>query len=204
MRLTSQIIITQRPKEILAKLEELKRDEKIITIDSEERDFLVEHASLTIEKAFIASEQKEIITLIAPKFSIISQNKLLKILEEPPKNKEFILITKSKSSILPTIKSRLPIRVIKDRESKEKLDLDIENLNLAKVYEFVQKNRRISMVECKEMVEEIAVRAIESKRYNMDSSTLKIFSNSIKALDLGSPTSFILNLTLIKLLSKKI
>ena len=203
MRLTSQIIVTQRPKEILAKLEELKEDKKITIIDSENREFLIEHASIAIEKAFIASEVTEFITLIAPKFSIVSQNKLLKILEEPPRNKEFILITKSKSSILPTIKSRLPIVVINDKEDKKELELDIENLNLAKVYNFIQKHNRISSTECKEIIEEIALNAIKSKKYKIDKSLLNIFSNSIEALDLGSPSSFILNLTLIKLLSKK-
>jgi len=203
MRLNSQVIVTQKPKEILSKLEELRSSENFIIIDTNEKEFLLEHASEAISKAFIASEEVTFIILIAPKFSIISQNKLLKILEEPPLNKEFILITKYKSSILSTIKSRLPITIIEDNINKESIDLDIDNLNLEKVYEFIQKHNRISSTDSKDIVEKIAVDVIKSKKYKLDNSLLKTFEDSIKALDIGSPSTFILNGLLLKLLSRK-
>lgn len=208
MHLNSGIFITYKSDTLLKELES-KRHQELFTIirslDNKEKpkEFLVEHAQEAISKAYVASEHLNYIILIAPKFSEIAQNRLLKILEEPPKNKAFILITESKSALLDTIQSRLPVTVLSDREEVEVFTLDIENLNLAKVYEFVQENSRISSVECKVLVEKISLHAIKSGKYNLDESTLKLFSDTIKALDVGSPTSFILNVLLLKLLARK-
>ncbi|MCK4441419.1 MAG: hypothetical protein KAU90_05395, partial [Sulfurovaceae bacterium] len=67
---------------------------------------------------------------------------------------------------------------------------------------FVQENSRISSVECRVLVEEIAKNVMQSGRYRVDEPLLKVFSNSIKALEMGSPTSFILNTVLLKVLAK--
>lgn len=208
MYLASGIIITQQAETVLAELKILQTNELFTLIKSEDdkgkaKEFLVEHAQEAIAKAYIASESLNYIILIAPRFSEIAQNRLLKLLEEPPKNKAFILITESKSALLDTIQSRLPVTVLNDAISKEELTLDISNLNLAKVYEFVQKNSRISSVECKSLVEKISILAMKSGKYNLDKETLKLFSDSIKALEVGSPTTFILNTILLKLLAKK-
>ena len=208
MRLASGVIITHQAENILSELEALRTTETftiIRSLDAKEqpKEFLVEHAQEAIAKAYIASESLDYIILMAPRFSDIAQNRLLKIIEEPPRNKAFILITASKSSLLPTIQSRLPVTVLNDAVSEETFALDVANLNLAKVYEFVQENSRISAVECKALVEKISLAAMKSGKYNLDDSTLKVFSDSIKALEVGSPTTFILNTLLLKLLAKK-
>jgi len=208
MRLASGIIITQNPNEVLNSLQALRKNELFTIIRAEDdkgkpKEFQVIHAKETIEKAFISSEVLNYIILIAPSFSEIVQNRLLKILEEPPKNKAFIIITESKSAILDTIKSRMPITLLHNSKEKEAFSLDISNLNLSKVYEFSQKNSRISSTECRKIVEKISTLAIKSDKYNLDTTTLELFSNSIKALDMGSPTQFILNTVLLKLLEQK-
>ncbi|CAA6807131.1 MAG: DNA poymerase III subunit delta [uncultured Sulfurovum sp.] len=208
MDLASGIIITHQPDVVLKELE-LKKTRELFTIIRSEDDkgkpkeFLVEHAQEAISKAYIASENLNYIILIAPKFSDISQNRLLKILEEPPRNKAFIIISESKSALLDTIQSRLPIIVLNDNISEKPLSLDLENLNLAKVYEFSQENNHISSTECKVLVERISLQAMKSGQYNLDEATLKVFSDCIKALDVGSPVTFILNTLLLKLLAKK-
>ena len=208
MRLASGIIITHRADEVLKELEALRTTELFTVIRSEDdkgkaKEFLVEHAQLAISKAYVASEGLDYIILIAPRFSDVSQNRLLKIIEEPPKNKAFIIITESKSALLETIQSRLPVTVLNDATTEENFSLDLRNLNLAKVYEFIQENSRISAVECKLLVEKISLNAMKSGKYNLDESTLKVFSDCIKVLDVGSPTSFVLNTLLLKLLAKK-
>jgi len=209
MRLASGIIITQKPDEVLNTLEALKTNELFTIIKSEDdkgnpKEFQVAHAKETIAKAFIASEVPNYIILIAPSFSEIVQNRLLKILEEPPKNKEFIIITESKSAILDTIKSRMPITILHDSKEQETLSIDISNLTLAEIYKFSQKNSKLSSVQCKKIVERISLLAMKSGKYNLDRDSLEVFSNSIKALDVGSPTLFILNVVLLKLLAQKI
>lgn len=208
MYLASGIIITHQPDSVMVELEQLRSTELFTLIKSQDekgtpKEFLVEHAQEAIAKAYIASEGLNYIILIAPRFSAVAQNRLLKILEEPPKNKAFILITESKSALLDTIQSRLPVRVLSDAEEAKPFSLDMVNLNLAKVYEFVQEHQRISALECKDMVEKISLNAMKSQKYMLDESTLKVFSDSIKALEVGSPTSFILNTLLLKLLAKK-
>jgi DNA polymerase-3 subunit delta' len=208
MTLASGIIITQQAEATLNALKNLQNNEIFTIIKSEDekgkaKEFLVEHAQEAIAKAYIASEQLNYIILMAPKFSEIAQNRLLKLLEEPPKNKAFILITASKSALLDTIQSRLPVNILNDTISHQELELDIINLNLAKVYEFVQKNSKISTVECKTLVQQISLTVMKSGKYTLDKKSLELFSNSIKALDVGSPTSFILNTLLLKLLAIK-
>ncbi len=208
MRLASGIIITHQAEAILDDLESQRTTESFTIIKSEDdkgkpKEFLVEHAQKAIEKAYVASENLNYIILVAPKFSDIAQNRLLKIIEEPPRNKAFIIITESKSALLDTIQSRLPVTILHDNILQENFNLDIENLNLAKVYEFVQKNSRISAVECKVLVEKISLGSMKSQKYNLDESTLKLFSDCIKALDMGSPTMFVLNTLFLKLLARK-
>jgi len=208
MYLASGIIITQQTEQTIAQLESERTIEQFTFIKNEDekgnlKEFLVEQAQEAIAKAYIASDNLNYIILVAPRFSEIAQNRLLKLLEEPPKNKAFILITESKSALLDTIQSRMPITILNDAQEKNSLKLDIANLNLSKVYEFVQENSRLSTVECKAIVEQISISAIKSGKFNLDNSTLELFSNSIKALEVGSPTSFILNGLLLKLLSRK-
>jgi len=208
MQLASGIIITNQADDLLADLERQRTNELFTIIRSEDekgkaKEFLVEHAQLAIAKAYVASENLNYIILVAPKFSEVSQNRLLKILEEPPRNKAFILITQSKSALLDTIQSRMPVTVLNDILDDETFSLDVANLNLAKVYEFVQEHSRISSLECKVLVEKISLTAMKSEKYSLDEQTLKVFSDCIKALDVGSPTTFVLNTLLLKLLAKK-
>jgi len=156
MNLASGIIITHQADVVLRELEAKRTTELFTVIKSEDdkgkaKEFLVEHAQLAIQKAYIASEALNYIILIAPKFSDVSQNRLLKILEEPPRNKAFILITESKSALLDTIQSRMPVTVLNEAKEEEIFSLDLQNLNLAKVYAFVQEHSRISSNECNKL-----------------------------------------------------
>ena len=208
MKLASGIIITHQVDEVLQALEAQKTTELFTIIKSLDdkgnpKEFLVEHAQKAINRAYIASENLNYIILVAPKFSDISQNRLLKILEEPPKNKAFIILTKSKSALLQTVQSRMPVLVLNDASQEDIFSLDLDTLNLAKVYAVTQKHTRVSSTQCRVLVEKISLHAMHSKKYNLDEQTLRLFSNCIKALDVGSPSSFVLNTLLLKLLAKK-
>jgi DNA polymerase-3 subunit delta' len=202
LQLTSQVIITSNIEETISSLEHQKENERIIKIVKEE-SFLVEDAVLAIEKAYLASEETTVIILAAKLFSPVVQNKLLKVIEEPPPKKEFILITPSKATILATIRSRLPVQVLSESREKEALGLDVTQLSLGTVYEFVQEHKRTNAVEMTRIVEQLSKEAMHSGRFNLDEKTLDLFSNAFKALDMGSPPSFVLNTLLLKLLAKK-
>ena len=200
--LTSQVIITSDIEGTIAKLEVLKTTERFVKIVKEDT-FLVEDAKLTIEKAYMASEETTVIILAAKIFSPIVQNKLLKVIEEPPPKKEFILLTPSKSTILDTIRSRLPITVLSEEKEEEVLGLELGQLSLAAVYEFIQEHKRTDAKAMKLLVERISKEAIRSQSYDLDEKTLTLFSNAFLALDVGSPPQFVLNTLLLKLLARK-
>ncbi|GIU01620.1 hypothetical protein TSL6_21260 [Sulfurovum sp. TSL6] len=202
MRLVSQVIISSDIDDTVIQLEGLQQSERLVKIIKEDT-FLVEDAKLAIEKAHMASEETTVIIIAAKTFSPVVQNKLLKVIEEPPPKKEFILITPSKATILDTIRSRLPIMVLSQDKEEEKLALDLGQLSLATVYDFVQTHKRTDAKAMKVLVEQISKEAIYSQGYNLDEKTLTLFSNAFIALDVGSPPPFVLNTLLLKLLARK-
>lgn len=227
MTLTSQVLISTQIEKTLLELEALRKEESIIVfispsmkkildpeeekqnppgvqrIVSEKESFRVEDTKVVLEKSYLASEEKTIIILAAESFTPIIQNKLLKVIEEPPKNKIFILLTQSKSTILPTIKSRLPITVLSEVKHLEDIGLDMKQLSLASVYAFIQQHKRTNSKSMIQIVERLSQEAMLSDSYNIDDKTLTLFSNAFKALDMGSPASFVLNTLLLKLLARK-
>lgn len=228
MRLVSQVVITSQIENTILELEKLRTHEIIVEIISpsfvekmnsdeetqsskynihrivtEKETFSVFDAKLAIEKAYMSSEETTLIILAAKTFSPLVQNKLLKVIEEPPKNKEFILVTESKSTVLGTIRSRLPITVLNEIKTDEDLGLDLKSLSLQSVYAFTQAHKRIDAKAMKRIVEGISKEAIRSQGYNLDEKTLSLFANTFMALDMGSPPQFVLNTLLLKLLARK-
>ena len=204
--LRSQVLISNDIAGTVEHLRNLKTNERIVEIcklDPKDDAFKVEDAKLAIEKAYLASEEITVIILAAKHFSPIVQNKLLKVIEEPPKNKEFILVTVSKAAILPTIRSRMPVKVLSQTREEEALGLDVVQLSLADVYAFIQTHKRTDAKQMKRLVERIVKRAITSEKFDLDEKTLKLFSDAYVALDVGSPPQFVLNTLLLKLLAKK-
>ena len=203
MRLISQAIITSRFEETIEALRaEAKNGERFEIIVKEDK-FLIEDASLAIEKAYMASSERTIIILAAGTFPALIQNKLLKVIEEPPPNKEFILMTPSKATILPTIRSRLPVVVLDESVEAESLELDLDTLNVRSVYEFVQANMRIDALKAKKIVQSLLKEAVKSGQYNLDEAALDLFRDAVRVLGLGSPPSFVLTGVLLKLLARK-
>lgn len=204
MRIQSQVIIGSDIDSIVAKLKDsAQEDDRFIIIANESR-FLMEDAALAIEKAYLSSKERVIIVLAAKSFSKEVQSKLLKILEEPPPNKEFVIIMPSKSMVLPTIRSRLPI-VKFDTDSIDEIEtgIDIESLDSAMVFKFVTENRYANSAELSAKIQKIFSEAMKSKSYQIDEKTLELFSDIIKALDRGSPSDFIASTALLKLLASK-
>ncbi len=69
------------------------------------------------------SEQKAVILEAGNGLTLESQNALLKVLEEPPKNTIIMLLVESSESILPTIISRCKI-IFLDKDNVGQKDLD--------------------------------------------------------------------------------
>jgi len=203
MKLISQVIVSSKFEETIAMLEAQKTTERIVKVIEEDKAFGVDDAKEVIAKAYMASEETTVIILSAKVFSPVVQNKLLKVIEEPPKNKEFILITQSKSTILDTIRSRLPITVLSEYTEEIDIGIDVEQLSLSAVYDFTQEHKRTNAKEMAILIERIAKEAMGSGKYNLDEKTLSLFHDCYVALDMGSPSQFVLNTLLLKLLARK-
>jgi len=202
--LSSQIFITTRFEEQRERLEAeaAAQGARLIPI-VREGNFKVEDVALVLEKSYLASEEHQVILLAGDQFSEVVQNKLLKVIEEPPPKKSFILLFRSKAAILPTIRSRLPIRILDEESEEAPLELDLRNLEIRSLYDFVQSHSRLGADEARRLVERIVREAMASGAYRMDERSLDLFRDAVRALDMGSPSSFVLTAVLLKLLARK-
>ena len=155
---SGEIIVTD---DIEARVEELReelRNERVVSFVREK--FLIEDAKAVIAEAYISEERRKYILIAAREYNVYSQNALLKILEEPPKNILFILVSPSKSALLPTIRSRLPVRKEGGERELPSLAIDLIRLDLKSIFEFVSEYKNSSKNEIKELIEAIYMQAL--------------------------------------------
>ena len=170
--------------------------------NEEKEEFLLIQATQAIKEAYIASSEKKYIFLCGTTFRKEAQNSLLKILEEPPRNVVFIIITNSKSSLLPTIYSRLSYKYLKKSILKNESILDINKLDLKDIYNFLKENQKISKQEAKDIVESILIK-VNNQRIKLSHKELDFFSKSIKLLDLNSRPINVLTTLLLSMANQK-
>jgi len=199
----STILIVNDIDKTLNDLSVFYSPHSIRIIKNEEKDeFQILQATNAIKEAYIASNENKYIFLCGSTFRKEAQNSLLKVLEEPPKNVVFIILTSSKSSILPTIYSRMPYNYMKNSLLKEEIPLDILKLDLKDIYMFLKDNQRISKNEAKNIVETILLKTT-NQNIKLSTSKLDLFSKSTKLLDLNSRPINVLTSLLLSLVNQK-
>ena len=170
--------------------------------DEEKDEFQITQANLAIKEAYIASNDIKYIFLCGATFRKEAQNSLLKVLEEPPRNVVFIIITNSKTSMLPTIYSRLPYKYLKKSLLKNESLLNINKLDLKDIYNFLKENQKISKNEAKDIVESILLK-VNNQKIKLSQKELDFFSKSIKLLELNSRPINVLTTLLLFLANQK-
>ena len=170
--------------------------------NEEKEEFLTAQAVQAIKEAYIASNDTKYIFLCGSTFRKEAQNSLLKVLEEPPRNVVFIIITNSKTSLLPTIYSRLPYKYLKTSILKDESALNLNKLDLKDIYNFLKENQKISKNEAKQIVESILLK-VNSQKIKLSAKELDFFSKSIKLLELNSRPINILTTLLLFLANQK-
>lgn len=200
---TAHILIVNDIDEALNSLLPFYSKHSIRVIRNEEKDdFLIAQANAAIKEAYISSNEKKFIFLCGKTFRLEAQNSLLKVLEEPPHNIVFVILTNSKSSILPTIFSRMPHKFYKTPIKREEIGLDITKMDLKEVYAFLKDNQRISKAEAKKIVESSLFK-VNSQKINLTQNELDTFSKSIKLLELNSRPINVLTTLFLTLLNRK-
>jgi len=177
-------------------------DTRVIKNEEEGKyDFLISHAKLAIKEAYIAVNRTKYIILAGDTFKQEAQNSLLKILEEPPINIIFIIVTTSKNSILPTILSRMPHKYLKTKQQLKTAKINLKNLDLKEIYTFLKENQRISKLETKEFIESLMYKAAQEK-IKFNEKQLKSFETAIKLCNLNSRPINILTTLLLNLIQR--
>jgi len=199
----STILIVNDIDNTLEKLSTFYSPHNIRIIKNDEKDeFLLVQATQAIKEAYISSNENKYIFLCGNTFRKEAQNSLLKVLEEPPKNTIFIIITNSKASILPTIYSRLPFRYLKTTSIKEDIELNISNFDLKDIYIFIKEKQKISKKEAKDLIESILLK-VKNEKIKLSENQLNFFSKSLKLLELNSKPVNILTTLLLSLGNKQ-
>ena len=151
-----------------------------------EENFKIEHAKLVTNEAYISESQTKYIVIAAKEFTAVAQNSLLKLLEEPPRNIEFIIISPTKSNLLPTVRSRLPIIQADTHNNVQVIELNLGRIDYKDVFAFLKQHARVSKNEAKSLVEAIFYRATVVDKLILNENQLEIFDKAYRLLDLNS------------------
>jgi len=165
--------------------------------------FLLEDAKAVVAEAYISESSTKYIILGAVEFHPVSQNSLLKILEEPPRNIKFIIITPTKSNLLVTVRSRLPIVNTKIEHITSDIILNLSKINYKDVFDFLKKNARITKGEAKSLVEALYYRATVVDMLILSNEQLENFDKAYRLLDLNSRQQSVLAMIIMSFVGEK-
>jgi len=190
----SHIIISSNIEGEISKLQERLHSNRVVVVHEDK--FLLEHAKAVVAESYISESATKYIILAALEFHTVAQNSLLKVLEEPPRNIEFIVISPTKSNLLPTIRSRLPIVKGEKTHQGHECELNIARLDYAAIFSFLKANARIGKNDAKLMVEAIYYRATVVDMLILSESQLDNFDKAYRLLELNSRPQSVLALIL--------
>ncbi len=180
----SHILISTEIESEYERLKEELKPHRVVAFLEDE--FKIEHAKAVIAEAYISESSTKYIVMGAQNFNTVSQNSLLKVLEEPPRNIEFIIISPSKSNLLPTVRSRLPILKGETLSSSVEVNLNLARIDYTQVFAFLKENARIKKHEAKLLVEALYKRATITDMLVLSTSQLDNFDKAYRLLELNS------------------
>lgn len=184
------ILIASDIEEELQNLQEKLSIFRVVTFLEDK--FKIEHAKLVTAEAYISETDTKYIIIAAKEFTDVAQNSLLKLLEEPPRNIEFIIISPTKSNLLVTVRSRLPIFQSDTFSNVKRLDINLAKIDYKEVFEFLKSNARISKNEAKSLVEALFYRATVVEKLILNENQLEIFDKAYRLLDLNARAQSVL------------
>ncbi len=148
-------------------------------------DFLIEDAKAVIKEAYVAEASLKVLALGAKSYNLYAQNTLLKILEEPPPNTAFVVGALSKTSLLPTLRSRLPLELLAQESVRIATGLQFRRLGLKELYAFANERKFLERQELKTLVQTITVEALE-QGVNLTHGELELFGKLVQLAELNS------------------
>ncbi|MBE0513601.1 MAG: DNA polymerase III subunit delta' [Sulfurimonas sp.] len=180
--------------------EELKPNRVVGFIEDE---FKIEHAKAVVAEAYISEAETKYLVLGANNFNNISQNSLLKLLEEPPRNIELIIISPTKSNLLATVRSRMPIVKGEKKSEAALIELNLSRISYQEVFEFLKTNARVKKSEAKVLIEALYHRAVVVEKLMPTSAQLQNFDKAYRLLELNSRPQSVLAMVIMSFVGEK-
>lgn len=149
-------------------------------------DFLIDDAKAVIAEAYVSESTLKYIILAAKQFNVYSQNALLKLLEEPPRNIAFVILAPSKSVLLPTVRSRLPLVNELAHDAPSGIELRLGTLDLGSLYQFVVSQPRRDRHEAKQLIEAIFYQASVIEQLRLSPQHLDAFERAFRLIELNA------------------
>jgi DNA polymerase-3 subunit delta' len=197
----SHILISSEIEYEIERLKSELHGFRVVTFVEDE--FKIENAKAVVAEAYISESQTKYIILASKNFNIVSQNSLLKVLEEPPRNIEFIIISPTKSNLLPTVRSRLPILQGKKTHREISININLAKTDYKEIFEFLKENARVTKSRAQELVEELYYRATVVDMLALTSVQLENFERAYRLLELNSRPISVLALILMSFTREK-
>ena len=197
----SYILISNNIEEEFLKIKEQFKENRVVGFI--EDDFKIENAKAVIDEAYISDSQLKYLVLGANSFNTISQNSLLKILEEPPKNIAFIIISPTKSNLLQTVRSRLPIKIGSTTVDKIVFNISLSKVDYKDIFSFLKENSRVKKSTAKNLVEAIYRRATLEDMLILTTQQLEIFDKAYRLLELNSRPQTVLAMILMSFVNER-
>jgi DNA polymerase III subunit delta' len=169
----------------------------------EKEDFLLDDAKELIKEAYIAEVSTKYLLVLSRTYRMEAQNALLKILEEPPAHIVFILVAPSKTALLPTVRSRLPLEELNATYERIHSGLNLKRLDLGVVYSFVQTHHNLDKNSLKEMVQAIVYEAIHEHGLRFSERELEHFQKLVHLCELNTRAQTVLISLLLSILQRK-
>jgi DNA polymerase-3 subunit delta' len=180
------IVIAEDIESEVSRLEEELKPFRVVKFIVIGESFKIEHAKAVLAESYISESQTKYIILGASDLTDVAQNSLLKLLEEPPRNIEFIIISPTKSNLLPTVRSRLPILKINNHHTTQVLELNLAKLDYKEVFSFLKEHSRVKKDDAKSLVEALFHRATVVDMLILTPLQLDNFDKAYRLLNLNS------------------
>ena len=197
----SHILISTDIESEVTRLESELKPSRVVTFLRD--DFKLEDAKAVVSESYISEANVKYIILAAHSFNIVSQNSLLKIIEEPPRNIEFIIISPTKSNLLSTIRSRLPLINGTTTHEVLTIDMNLSRIDYADIFKFLKDNARVKKSEAKGLVEALYYRATVVDKLILSLEQLEIFDKAYRLLELNSRPQSVLSLILMSFVGER-
>jgi len=197
------IIISDEIEAEAERLEEELKPSRVVKFVVTDESFKIEHAKAVLKEAYISESQTKYIILGASDLTDVAQNSLLKLLEEPPHNIEFILISPTKSNLLPTVRSRLPILKVNTHRERVQVEINLARVDYKEVFSFLKEHSRIKKEQAKELLQALFYRATVEDMLILTPSQLDNFDKAYRLLNLNARPQSVLAMILMSFSREK-